>query len=260
MREMVRAQWAESIIARQAEQGVPIARAVTFIERLRTWAQPIVVICDDGNTYIAKCVQADRPEVTARAMTADHVTARMAIQLAAPVPAVGFVELPAELIAAEDHLHDMVPGLAHALRWLPDHSGRQRLAPPDTAQQRDAYGRLSVLYGWLHADDPQLISSNDAERRVCSVDHGGFLPNGPNWSCDSLLHRESLPPAPYARLANGGDPISILDSSERLSNVTDTEIALTVGWVRSEWGIPLDDLLELVAFLIRRRDAFDAGP
>lgn len=246
-------QWDAWIAAAQAED-VPVVDAETVVERHRTWSQAVTLVCDDGNPYVVKAIQPTRPEVMGRAMTAEQVVARLGLRLSAPIPAVALVNISQELIDIAGYdLQHLSAGLAHGLRLEPLCGGRVPVKAATTDRNKHAYGRLAVLYGWTKADDAQLIQKLDGDGDVFSVDHGHFLPGGPNWTAQKLDEDDSSP-EPYGPLLTGAHPQALTEAQDAARATDDPAIAAVVGKARSEWGVPRADLVALARYLAARRD------
>src|SRR5258705_3658080 len=92
-------------------------QAHTYLHRWTTSSQPVKLKCSDGQTYVVKGGQSGNPAAS-RMMIADHVTGRLGALLGAPVPPVVFVDVPAELVAAESEMAHLTPGISHGSRFV----------------------------------------------------------------------------------------------------------------------------------------------
>ena len=244
-------EWTAAIKNSQS-QIRPHTTAETFVNRLRSASQPVVVVCGNGETYHLKAMQpanAAMPWVA----TAEQVVGRIGTLIGAPVPDVRHVDVPQDLVNAEPEMSHMTCGLAHGSRTIPNTSDKLGVQTAGSQRNREAYSALGVLYGWTVAGDPQLIRTMDAAQDVYSVDHGYFFPGGPNWNAGSLGGREAARPDQQF-LVNGAEPNKVDEAIVRAKGVTDAQLAGLIGSSCPAWGVPLTDLVALAKFLSHRRD------
>jgi hypothetical protein len=179
--------WEDVIRARMGARRAPI-KAHTYRRKWESFSRPVLLSCGEKNEeFVVKGRHAGR------AIVNEHVVGRLGALLEAPVPRIEIIEVPKDLIDAESELGHLVPGLAHGSQWIPDCSDRQWVQASDLKENRSRFGALAVLYGWVRANDHQLIYSNADPRLVHSVDHGHFFPSGPDWRIQDLREAHCCP-------------------------------------------------------------------
>jgi hypothetical protein len=223
--------------------------AQTYKRKWASASSPVLVECDDGNSYVVKGRQAGRMIFN------DQVLGALANLIGAPVPKPALVEVTAELIAAEPEMAHVAPGVAHGCRWIEGASDREGLAHTDRAENIQRFAYLAAFYGLAHASDHQYIYENAEPRKVHSVDHGHFFPSGPDWT------EASLGTAPAADLDagvassftwNDGHLGPVRDGLARLS---DEVIAAAVSRPPDDWAVTDTERAALAAYLAARRVA-----
>jgi hypothetical protein len=249
--------WIDSIVDTMAIPHITIV-AEDFLREYDTYSRPVVLNCSDGRTYVVKAVQEQaRAHLrrVPRAMFTDQVVGRLGAQMEAPVGRVVLVEIPAELIAIEPRLAHVLPGVAHGCEWINDVHDALDIGHVDTNLER--FASLSVLYGWFQAEDHQFLYDNTAPHHVYSVDHGHFLPLGPEWTRQSL--RASGPPYPDPQVigaAGLGQALrpGLKDAALRLRGIGDADIVRAVAAPPKSWGVSVPDRVALGKYLAARRD------
>ena len=195
--------------------GAAVARrrssvtALTYLRRWTTASQPVLLSCDDGRDYVVKGSQAGRMTVN------DQIVARLGLAMGAPVSRVALIDVLPELIAAQPEMSHVRPGLAHGCEFIPDCTEREGLMHWDQGDNHRRFSLLSVLYGWVAANDHQYIYSNAPPNVVYSVDHGHFFPSGPDWSIATL--RAAPAPSPDATIVSAGG-LTSAELADALSN------------------------------------------
>ncbi len=236
-------------VGRQEPHALVI-RAEVYRDKWTTFSRPVAVACDDGENYVIKGLQAPGNQFTAAALVTEHAAARLGALLACPIPEVRLVQLDAALIVLEPELQHFLPGLTHGVKLVPSCVDDKTISAPTTAQGRDAYAGLAVLYGWFLASDHQVVIST-INQDVHSVDHGLFLQGGPNWTSASLAG--APPPLIDPRFGAHVQQAEIDVYLQKLSAVTDQAIARVLGSVPPGWGVPDDALAALGSYLSDRR-------
>ena len=223
--------------------------ATTYIKSFPTFSRPVVVLCDDGRTYVIKGLQHSQP--MAHGLTTEQVIGRLGQALGAPVPLLALVMVPQALIDLEPQMAHLSPGIAHGSLLVPNVSERAGIEPPTTPQDRAWYASLAVMYGWGHAGDHQLVYSLDADKRPYSVDHGHFLPGGPNWSAATLSpSNPATPDQNFAQHVNTAD----LDTPLQIARAfSPADLSGLMEFSLPNWGVPADDLAALESFLGTRQ-------
>jgi hypothetical protein len=111
----------------------------------------------------------------------DHVVARIAQLIGAPVPQPDLIFVSRELIEINPEMAHIQPGIAHGSRHLADVGERlDNITHLDIPENRTRFALLAVLGAWVFASDRQFIYGTSPPQLVYSVDHGHFLPGGPN--------------------------------------------------------------------------------
>jgi len=170
------------------------------------------------------------------------------------VPQVRIVDVPAELISLETvHLCHIPAGLSHGSRFETGCTDRQWLACTDAAENKPRFAALAVLYGWVHANDNQLIYRQGNPPLVFSVDHGHFFHGGPGWSPGTLDHS----PAPELNreivAACQLDEKTISEALHALAQISEEQIANAVAAPPDDWTITLAERVAVAGYLHRRR-------
>jgi hypothetical protein len=246
-------QWKTSLISLLQSPRESL-RAITYRRGWRTKAEPVLLECEDDQTYVVKGVQAGRQIVN------DQVVARLGIALGAPVGTPRLIEVSAELIELDRRLEQFSPGLAHGTLWIPDCLDSVDLLGTGEAENRSRYALLSALFGWVINHDSQYLVNEQPPRLVHSVDHGHCFAGGPNWTIDSLqksMEFDSELSLEFL-LVSGFEvccfkPIDFQKMQQNLNQVTELNIFSSVASVPEEWSITMEERLVLVEYLIVRQ-------
>lgn len=232
---------------RASESEEPICILV-FRESRRSAASPVFARGVDKKEYVVKGQQAGRQIVN------DQIVARLGVKLGAPVGQPQIVEISPELVEPGSEFAYIQAGTAHATEFLSGYSDdRQSVDFIHQEENRSRFARLSVLFGWVGANDRQFLYRKVRPNWVYSVDHGNFFPGGPNWTIDSLKA------APAGKVDQSLVSICRLTHDEiraalsQLVDVTEMDIIRAVASPPDEWGLGMNERVELVAFLLRRR-------
>lgn len=187
-------------------------------------------------------------------MVNDQVLGYLARRMAAPTPEVTLVDISQELIDSEPEMDGFLAGLAHGTCHLRNCSDKAGIQHFDVAANRPRFASLAVMYGWMVANDHQYIYRLDQSHIVFSVDHGHFLPGGPDWTVQQLS--QTGPPAPDSQIVGPcGLNANDLDGARyQLAVISDETIAEAVSLPPDEWGLTYEERCELAAFLAQRRD------
>lgn len=249
-REEKRQRW-QSLLEDWAERREKPLRAITFREGWRTKARPVLVKCDDDNEYVAKGQQAGRQIVN------DQIVARLGLAIDAPVGEPRIVDVT-DLAAIEQRLSHIAPGTDHGTRFISDCFDEYTPIATSEPANRPRLARLSVLYGWVFANDWQFLFRKNPPRLIYSVDHGHFFPDGPDWSEKTLLE------APCAELAPCFEDCyltqeEIGEALQALESVTEEKIIQAVSSPPDEWGLTMGERVTLVEYLTRRKQELLAG-
>lgn len=228
----------------------PVALAAhTFIQRQpnSSFSKPVWLQCEDDEIYVVKGKHAGR------AVFNDHTAALLGNSMGAPVPKTRLIMIPDELVATEAQMRDISPGVAHGSLWIRDTTDRQWLVHHDKPYNRPRFALLSVMYGWLTANDKQLIYSNQEPHLVYSVDHGHFFPNGPDWTIQSLASGAATTPNQEICRACALTNQEIAAALQALQSLTSAQIADAVAFPPDEWGVSPEERIALAAFLLDRQ-------
>jgi hypothetical protein len=260
----------QALIAAAMASAKTTTKAHTFVRLYRDDSKPVELICEDGHTYVVKCLWADvanrPPEAEikdarldgeqGRRMFNDQTCARLGAAMGAAVPTVGLIEITDELIKANPQMMGhLKPCTAHGSRKLSDVSGRVGgFDHADKGDNRERYACLSVFYSWLAHGDMQFLRGNQPPHSVYSHDHGHFFPDGPMWT-EASLSGYSAAPAPAHEIVTGLQlkPSETMVAGDALKAVTVENIVQAIGASPDEWMVPLADRVALANFVHDRQ-------
>jgi hypothetical protein len=177
----------------------------------------------------------------------------------APVPEIGYVDVPQSLVAIEPRLTHMAVGISHGSVWIPDCSDREVLQHFSNPENRGRFARLAVLYGLVTASDHQFIYRKAPPNLVFSVDHGHFFPNAGDWQ---VVHLQNAPPAAPDNNITIGCQLTqneIDDARSALRVITEEQIAEAVSGPMDHWGVSVDEKIAVAIFLDMKRQDLLAG-
>lgn len=243
-------------LIQSAAPEFPRVGALTYRGRWESDSKPVWLACDDGDDYVIKGRRADAPAAHyERVLVNDNVIAQLGGVIDAPVGDVVLVDVPKDLIDLEPMMSHLMPGLSHGTRFLAGCGDRQGVVHCDVTENRRRFARLAVLYGWIHAQDRQVIYENAPPHLVHSLDHGHFFPGGPMWTSASLTG--ALAPSPDVFFVAGCSlsPDELQEPLNSLSGVSDEAIASVVAVPPDLWSITMDERVALAEYLGGRRDA-----
>lgn len=225
--------------------GIP--RALTFLRRWNSYSHPALLTCDDGKKYVVKGKQ------LGRTLVPDQIAGRLGRLIGAPVPEVGLVDVPKELIEAEDELRGMSPGIGHASVLLEGVGEKLGYDYTNTKQNRKRFASLAILFGWMVGGDQQFLYSDSEPHLVHSVDHGHFLPGGPKWSIPSPPWAGPAEPDPKTVKQCSLTEAELHEAALSLLKTGRKHIAEAIVAIPSQWGVPIEEKVRLGAFLETRR-------
>ena len=190
------------LLLKGAEKRLPAVNATEYRKHADqgSFASPAMLVCEDGEEYWVKhrtvtdgCTPANRTAQVG-GMVTDHVIGLLAQKIIEDVvPTIRLVSIPPELISIAPKLQNACPGLAHgsrnASRNCTGRAGITDFGHFKLPFNRPRLAGLAVLYGLAAASDHQVIYRLDGEPHLYSVDHGHFLPGGPNWSAIGISAR-----------------------------------------------------------------------
>jgi hypothetical protein len=230
-------------------------KAHTYLQSWETQSKPVALICDGGGKNVVKALQNNRPEMK-RLMINEQIVARLGELMHAPVPRAVHIDVPAELIAAEPKMAQIIPGVAHGLQFVEDVTERMAIDHTGVPENRPRFARLAILYGWVGAADHQFVYGKAGPYLVYSVDHGNFFPDGMNWTQASLQGAPNAQPDATLTVACNLTKQELDEAISELSTIDDHRVSTAVALPPDTWGLSMDERLALLEFLIRRRDEF----
>jgi len=237
--------WSARIAAAARARERPL-RAETFHRTIESMSCPALLTCEDSRAYVVKGSQVAKWNI------ADRVVATLGIAIGAPVFPPVLVDVPQELLDAEPALARVRAGIGHGTLFMDGVHDSYAPMYHEQPVNRPRYAALALLFGWTVADDSQYLFENADPFRVWSVDHGGFLANGPDWSLGNL---ESAPPPELdpdivriCRLVEA----EFSEVRAVLAAVSSDQIAAAVASPPTVWGIDEPRRIELAVFLQSR--------
>lgn len=230
----------------EPEDPVPI---ITLRKSLPSASRPVFARGIDKKEYVIKGQQAGRQVIN------DQIVARLGQALGAPVAEPRIVEISAELLELGPAFDYLKPGTAHGVVFIPDCSDdREYIKYTQEPRNRSKFALLAVLYGWVYAQDHQLIYTKKMPHDVFSVDHGFFFYLGPNWSIQSLA---KAPPANLdSQIANKAKftPEELQPAFGALASINEEMIVKAIASVPLDWEITIEERIALIEYLLRRQE------
>jgi hypothetical protein len=225
----------------------PTLTAVTYIASFATASRPARMTCSDGRVYVIKGAQ------NGFMLATEQVVAALGRAIGAPVPDTALIDVSAALVGIEPQIAHFAVGLGHGSAWIDDVTDREGFRYFDQAANRSRFASLGVLYSWMGANDHQFIYQKQPPHLVYSVDHGHFIPGGPNWTSASLAG------APAATMDPNFNGCALTSAELKacigpLQAVSDQQIANAVAAPPANWGVGVPERVALAAYLARRRD------
>lgn len=187
-----------------------------------------------------------------RVLVADHVVGRVARLIGAPACEVAIVSVPNELAGFEYAPgHSLEGGLAHGSRHIDDVLEIRELCHREDDDNRRRHVGVLALYDWCWGADDQWLYSETQNRKIFSHDHGYYLPDGPNWSVQSLVAAVDKPHLPQYSL-EGLDSEALAQTAAKLEQVSRDQILTVLLGVPSSWPVS-DEELETLGWFLERR-------
>jgi hypothetical protein len=121
-------------------------------------------------------------------------------------------------------------------------------------ENRPRFALFALLYGWCVPSDRQFLYEKFPPRLAYSVDHGHFFPGSIRWSVETLRTAAN---ADIDHFVAGNCAMRQNDRDQTLQvleNVEDLVLARAVVGAQTEWGITYEERVELLRFLVRRRN------
>lgn len=215
-----------------------------------------LVLADDNKRYWCKCIQSPQGP---RVCINEQIVGRVAMLIGAATCPVSIVRIPAELADWEFRPgHRLVPGYVHGSLAVEGVTETRALQHRNDDDNANRYTTLGILADWCWGSDPQWLYAPADENRYTSHDHGHYFPNGPNWTAAALQANDAAAQGPSTAIF-----LPMRDERTRalcdlLEAVTLEKLAETLGDIPSDWPITNDELVEMVNFLDRRRQAVAA--
>jgi hypothetical protein len=224
-----------------------VTNAQTFVQKWGSFSSPVAVICENGQTYVAKGMQ------IGKAIFNEYCVARLGQKLGAPIPSSILVNFSPELLSISPEISHMPAGLAHGLEYKGGFSDKIGGVRYQDGDNLNAYKVLAVLYGWVLCGDRQFIFQLQPPNELLSVDHGHFFPGGPNWTIDTL---NQAGPATFECDIMNNCKLDVSDLKpicELLAKLGEEDIAHAVGGCPQEWSVTKQERIAVAAYLWNRR-------
>ena len=196
-----------------------------------------------------------------RTMFNEHAAGRLGTLMRAPVPEVGLVDVPQQLIDRHtDVMQHLRAGFAHGSRFIDNcvvAQPKHQMHRPIEGQNRPRFASLAIFFGWAGAIEGAPI--NDAEflydqnsDDVYGLDFGNFF-GGPNWKDLPALSSKA---APNGWIVDGCKLTheELANACEHLHAVTPEQIAEAVTAPPDEWGVTSNERVELARLLHVRQE------
>jgi hypothetical protein len=243
-----REEWEKMITAASEKRSLPL-KAQTY--RNKKWSSasnPVLLACSDGQEYVVKGRQ------NGRMVANEQIVGTLARKLGAPVPEVRLIDVSAELIALNPEMQHMQPGLGHgSLSLLPDCTERVWLDHAKLPGNRSRFALLAVLYGWIHANDHQLVYRKTPPELVFSVDHGHFFNGGPAWTPDSLNQAgRAVPDVGIVQGCQIADE-ELSEALKALRALNPGSISEAVATPPADWQLSIVDRVAAADYLYKRQ-------
>jgi hypothetical protein len=239
------------IAAEFCNRPAPI-KATTYLRKWNTNSQPVALLCDGGDTYVVKALQAGRTDM-GRVLVNEQVVARIGKLMHAAVPHVALIDVPAELITSQPEMSHITPGVAHGSQFVENVTERMQYENAAIAENRPRFALLAVLFGWTGAQDHQFVYEKTSPHLVYSVDHGFFFPGGSAWTEASLGVAPPAQPDIAVINACGTTEPELHQALHALSAIVGEALISVVSLPPDEWGLTMGDRIALFNFLTRRR-------
>lgn len=212
-----------------------------------TASHPVVLGCEDTHDYVVKGRQNGKMIVN------EQIVGCLGRLIGAPVGEVRLIEIPKVLIDAQQELSHIQSGIAHGSKFIPNCSDRQWINHEDVDHNKNRFCKLALLYGLVVANDHQLIYELSDPKRVYSVDHGHFFPDGPSWTVESL--REVTTAEPDLNLVNECNlsKQELYACAQELENMVPEGVAMVVAAPHESWSISMEERIAVAEYIEKRR-------
>lgn len=237
------------------KRPVPLKAQTYRNKKWTTASGPVLLACNDGQEYVVK------GRHNGKMVANELMVGTLARKLGAPVPDVKLIEVTGELIAVNPEMQHMQAGLGHgSLSLLPDCTERVWLDHANLPGNRSRFALLAVLYGWIQANDHQLVYRKTPPELVFSVDHGHFFNGGPAWTVATLSQAGRA--TPDASILQGCQITAeeIAEALKALESLDPESVIEAVAMPPEDWQMTHADRVAAVQYLLKRRQEMIASP
>lgn len=240
----------EQRILEAAPLKIRLIRAHTFRRAWESASRPRQLVCEDGHDYVVKGSHLKRTVVN------DRLVGLLGHAIDAPIPRLALIDVPEELAQAEPRIAPIRAGIHHGTRYVPGtRDDREEFAPTALDVNRARFATLAVLYGWIGANDHQVIYLKDSPQLVYSVDHGHFFPNGPDWTISALQTAGVATPDQTVINKCGLNTNDVRAACTDLRSAGPDRIAKSIAMVPDEWWDDRNERVAMAVYLEGRRQA-----
>lgn len=225
------------------------------------WTLPHLLQCDDGQTYVVKFMNnPDGPGILAN----EWIAYRLARLVNLPVAPCRIVHIKRELIRMYPVLNNLrVPAGPHLGSLFAEDA-----VPLSEAVNLRACGNIRHAAGmiafdhWINNWDRHLTDANllylPNERKLMMIDHSDAF-FGPDWDLDAYRERPDDMEVFWGKLyelfvpfIDGPDPFG--PSLAVIESISEEALLRVTRGLPKQWAIPEGDVMELVDFLLLRKD------
>ena len=190
--------------------------------------------------------QSDRVTVT------DYVVGKVGAMIGASVCEVSAVVIPPELGGWVFRPgRSLEEGIAHGSRHVESVVEDRVLRDRDRDNNAVRHAGLLALFDWCWGADPQWLFQAIDDNATFSHDHGHYLPDGPNWTIESLARDSELAHMPVWPQV-GLDSMELARIADRLACIQREEVEAVLNGVPALWPVSDAELEALGEFLVLR--------
>ncbi|MDR3589394.1 MAG: hypothetical protein P4N41_07000 [Negativicutes bacterium] len=237
--------------------------ALKYLGRVRSGVTaPQLFRGDDRKVYVVKL---QNNILGPKVLVSELLAARLGELIGLCFPPAGVIEISAELIESDRHLREMgvTPGRHFASRYL----NRSRYVTRSSLKKAVNTAEMAgvVLFDHMfHNSDRTtngknlLLRPEEGGLKLYAIDNSHLFKSG-RWTLESLKKLGGVI-RPYYRFAYGRllkdhlMPEDFLPYIEKITQISDSQIAAIVAEIPGEWLPDEDEREELVRFACRRRD------
>lgn len=235
-------------------KGYPSTSAVAFIREALTGARPLLLVCDDGQTYWAKGPGNPHGNLT---LVHEWFISELSRTMGGPLPRGVLIEVDGSLLEGQNidgQARESGTWFGSQLLQGEEHTALQ-LAQRDGNPERIPF--YLALWHLCLGIDAQFIFERSADDRVWSIDHGLWFSNAdgdwtdlggldvfcsmtwddPEWSGSQSISPEAL-----------------LKAADAIENLHAEVLGEIAGSVPVDWGVRDEDLEHLALFIHKRRE------